>query len=79
MDQAAIKQAKTSRCLQALQPLGYHCRKEDPVGWLRFQKRRWRETAAARKKRRIEAAQQRDREPSRPQPAARGKLAFSLA
>jgi hypothetical protein len=57
----------------------YHRRKGDPVGWLRFQKRRWRETAAARKKRRIEAAQQRDRGPLGPQPAPRGEPAFSPA
>ena len=42
------------------------------MGWLRFQKRRWRDTAAARKRRRLEAAQQRDRGPPGPQPAARG-------
>ncbi len=42
------------------------------MGWLRFQKRRWRDTAAARKRRRLEAAQQRDRGPPGPQPAPRG-------
>lgn len=42
------------------------------MGWLRFQKRRWRDTAAARKRRRLETAQQRDRTPSGPQPAPRG-------
>ena len=52
----------------------HYRRKEDPVGWLRFQKRRWRDTAAARKRRRLEAAQQRDRGPPGPQPAPRGDL-----
>ena len=48
------------------------CRKEDPGGWLRYQKRRWREAATARKRRRLEAAQQRERAPAGPQPAPRG-------
>lgn len=48
------------------------CRKDDPGGWLRFQKRRWREAATARKRRRLEAAQQRERAPAGPQPAPRG-------
>ena len=42
------------------------------MGWLRFQKRRWRDSTAARKRRRLEAAQQRDRGPPGPQPAPRG-------
>ena len=61
-----LKGLVTSHCIR-------RCRKEDPVGWLRFQKRRWRETAEARKRRRVEAAQQRDRGPTGPQPAPRGE------
>jgi hypothetical protein len=38
-------------------------RKEDPVGWLRHHKRKWRAAAAARKRRKLEAA--RDGDPSR--------------
>ncbi len=54
-------------------------RKEDPVGWLRHQKRRWRTAAAARKKRRIDTARERDRgQGSNPQPAPRGKQSILL-
>ncbi len=37
-----------------------HCmrRAQDPSGWIVYQKRRWRAAAAARKKRRLEAAKQ---------------------
>ena len=30
---------------------GHGCRKQDPAGWVRFQKRRWRAAAKRRKKR----------------------------
>ncbi|CAL8464190.1 g3725 [Coccomyxa elongata] len=48
-------------------------RKEDPLGWLRHQKRRWRAAATLRKKRRLDAARERDRGwDSQPQAAPRG-------